>query len=222
MASKEDQFWADVPLGLGDKEPGTTWTRASSKGLVVGALRTELLLVPRPRLSVGVGRPGRAALAERLDRIRPPRVVLLGFCGGLRSSLAPGDLILGDFVIDRDGVLRLPPEEVARAAEALPWARVGGLVSVDHPADPAEKVRLGIDALGVDMESGPLCRELVARGIPFLLVRAVLDAAWEEIRPAPRHVLWAGRALACARRLGVAARALQSMAGSATARSPRE
>lgn len=170
--------------------------------LTVAALRTELVFAPRPRAAVGVGRKARAGLVRALNRWKPEGVVVIGYCGGLRAGLHPGTLILAERVVGPEGTVRVGGSILARAKALVPKAAFGPIVTIETPAEPAKKAVLGIDALGVDLESAHLVRELFRRGIPFVVARIVLDAVWEEI---PNRMLilgWALRALRCSRRLG--------------------
>jgi nucleoside phosphorylase len=181
--------------------------------LTVAALRTELLYAPRPRAALGVGKKAAPHLVEILKRKRPAGVLVVGFCGGLHAALPPGTFVLADQLVEDPGqrsALRVlvDGEFLGKAKEKLPEARVGTLVTLDRPVGPAEKACLGIDALGVDLESAHLALELSKRGIPFLVLRIVLDALWEEPPFGARRALWARRAIACARQLDRAAQAL--------------
>jgi hypothetical protein len=187
---------------------------------VAAALRTELLFAPCPRIVLGIGSRACASLTSWLDPTPPRGVLLAGFCGGLRASLAAGDLVLADRVSDAEGEVTLAPNAVAWAAALLPDAHVGSLVTVSHVAALEEKARLGLASLVVDMESAPLARELAARGVPFLTLRVVLDALWEEVPSGLGRVTWSARALTCARRLGLAARLLANAPPSAANEGP--
>jgi nucleoside phosphorylase len=176
--------------------------------VTVGALRTELLFVPGPRRALGVGQGAATRLARWLADRRPDGVLVVGFCGGLRGHLTPGALVLADRVVGEAAAIPVGEELVERARAAVPGAEVGALITAAGLVGPREKAILGIEALGVDLESAPLARELSGWGIPFLVVRVVLDALWEELPRRGQAFLWVRRALACARRLGAAARAL--------------
>ncbi len=171
--------------------------------LTVAALRTELLFAPWPRAALGMGQKARARLRRILEGERPAGVLVVGFSGAARASLPVGALVLAD---SARGV-RVPDGLLERARKALPEAEVGPVATVESPAAPAEKARLSADALAVDMESGYLAAELSSRGIPFLVVRCVLDALWEDVTSGLKF-RFARRALVCARRLGQAAGAL--------------
>ncbi len=163
--------------------------------MTVAALQTELLFVPGPKAALTMGRPARGALARLLDRRRPRAVAVVGYCGGLHADLAPGTLLLADRTLCEGDTVRVGASALARARDLLPAARVGPLVTVDRLAPPAEKVQLGLDALGVDMESFHLARELFRRQIPFLVARVVLDPLWEGIPSGIQRLRWAGRAV---------------------------
>lgn len=176
--------------------------------VTVAALRTELLFAPRPRLRVGVGEEGGGRLRGWLEQHEPTGALIVGFAGATRAALGAGTLVLADEIRgDGSGSLPLDPVLVARARDALRGAPVGPVASVPKLAGPAEKARLGLEVLAVDMESAALGRELARRGIPFLVVRAILDELWEDVSGFP--ICWVGRALACARALSRAAAVLR-------------
>lgn len=174
--------------------------------VTVAALRTELLFAPRPRLRVGAGAQAGVQLRAWLEAHPPGKALVIGFCGATRASLGAGTVLLAEKILCQGAEIPLDRALVARAREALPDAVAGAIATVAGPADPVEKARLGSEALAVDMESACLGRELVRQGIPFLIVRIVLDELWEDVSEFP--IRWAGRALACSRSLGHAAAAL--------------
>ncbi|MGD9840843.1 MAG: hypothetical protein AB7U87_03980 [Candidatus Bipolaricaulis sp.] len=175
--------------------------------LTVAALGTELLFAPRPQLRAGVGAGGRGRVGAWLSEHRPAGAVIIGFSGATHASLGAGSLVLVEGIVS-DGRDPIPLDRalIVRAQRALPGATVGAVATVAQPADPAEKARLGLDALAVDMESAHLAEEFAGRGIPFLVVRVILDELWEDVSQFP--VRWTGRAVAAARKLGQAASAL--------------
>lgn len=170
--------------------------------LTVAALRTELLFVGGPKAAVGVGARSRSGLVRVVERWRPRGVAVVGYCGGLRADLPPGAVVLADRVKGPAGTVRVGARVLVRARDLLPGAEVGPMVTVARPASPAEKVALGAEVLGVDLESAHLAEELFRRGIPFLVARVVLDSLWEEVPQGLRAARWAGRALRCSWTLG--------------------
>ena len=179
--------------------------------VAAAALWTELLFVRGLiRVRTGVGPRAAERLSRALERLRPRGAVILGFCGATHAYLVPGTIVLATSVRHDGEELGVTPELVARAREKLPDAELGALTTSDGIADPATKARLSLDSVAADMESFHLARELRARGIPFLVVRCVLDALWEDLSRAPK-ARWAARALACARKLGTATEVLASV-----------
>ncbi len=176
--------------------------------VTVAALGTELLFAPRPRLRVGMGAQAGDRLGAWLNEHELEGALVIGFSGATRAGLGAGTVLLAAEILgDGSDPIPLDPALVAKARGALPDAAVGAVATVARPADPVEKARLGVDALAVDMESAHLAREFADRGMPFLIVRIVLDELWEDA--SGFHIRWAGRALACSRRLGQAAAALR-------------
>lgn len=168
---------------------------------VLAALRTELLFVRAPRERLGVGGHRWPSVAARFRRQPPSAVVLIGFSGGLRADLAPGDVVLASEVLG-DGPCRPRKALLERGHAALPEAKLGPVCTVGNILKAQDKARLGVKALVADMESARVVPELDAMGIPWLVMRVVLDALWEDLPQGIGQARWAARALACAKRLG--------------------
>ncbi|MBX5467935.1 MAG: hypothetical protein K6U14_10675 [Firmicutes bacterium] len=120
----------------------------------------------------GMG-PERGAEGARraLARWRPTWVIGLGFCGGLHPPAAVGSWAYPAAVVTEEGtVLALTP---------LPGHPAQGrMVSVARPVvSPAGKAALyaATGALWVDQEGFAWARACQAVGVPFTLVRWVLD-----------------------------------------------
>lgn len=125
-----------------------------------------------------------SACSYLFSHFSPAFCLHVGYCGGAEPKDAPGDLLIAETVVDaRSGErIEVAPglteraEAVARERELR--ARRGTLVTVEKVVEnPHEKAFAGTQhsAAGIDMESAALaiaCRE---RGIPWLVVRAVLD-----------------------------------------------
>jgi adenosylhomocysteine nucleosidase len=144
----------------------------------------------------GIGH-GRAADAARhaFDHLPAPELVIgTGVVGALSSGLKPGDLVLSDRVlaIASDGrpadAFAIDDTHLRGARRSLAMARIEystGAILTAHRvlATGAEKRRAkeSTGAIAVDMESAALAAEAVARGIPFLALRAVLDEVDDEV-----------------------------------------
>ncbi len=169
--------------------------------IVLAALRTELLFVRGPRACVGLAASRWSEVAVRLRGRRPVAALVVGFAGGLRAELQPGTLVVASEVQGEGGLCALPAL-VDLARTALPEALVGPVHTTAELAALADKARLGVDALAVDMETAWVARALEEMEIPWLAVRVILDALWESLPQGRAHLRWAPRAVSCARRLG--------------------
>jgi adenosylhomocysteine nucleosidase len=122
-------------------------------------------------------------------------VISAGVAGALSEGLRPGDLVVADRLMlgGRESssaahILPLDPGQVRAAEQALRAAGLrfatgamltAGRVLADGAAKRVAKEQSG--AIAVDMESAVLGLEAAAHGMPFVCVRAVLDAIDDEI-----------------------------------------
>jgi adenosylhomocysteine nucleosidase len=172
-----------------------------------------------------------AGLAALLAAVRPRRLLVIGVAGGLTPGLAEGTLVAARRVVAGDGSAMPRDPDAAWLAAALAGGAVGGvIVAADRiVADPAARQAVLQEALPaaalagmpagmpaaiatVDLESAAYARVAAAWSLPYLVVRAVLDPAGEELpldfeacrdgsgRVSNRRVLW--RALGRPRSLG--------------------
>lgn len=157
----------DLPLSPGRFTAGT-WD-----GLPLLLLRT----------GIGVLATGRA-LRYLLERSAPGFALQVGYAGATVPELQPGDLVIATTLIDAARGLSFPvePELVAladllRQQVGLPGG-CGSLVTVAQPAlTPQEKAAIGRDhqVPALEMESAVFAEVCRAAGLPFLVVRAILD-----------------------------------------------
>ena len=123
-------------------------------------------------------------LLQVLQEFAPQFCLHVGYGGAAHAALRPGDLVVATTLID--ACLRLSlgvaPELVQKAENLRRQAglpgRTGALVTLDRVArSPEEKAGHGREhrAVAVDMESATLGRVCRAAGVPFLVVRAILD-----------------------------------------------
>jgi adenosylhomocysteine nucleosidase len=124
------------------------------------------------------------ALRQVLPEFAPQFCLHLGYGGAAHPELRPGDLVVATTLIDACQRLSLgvSPELVEKAEKLRRQAglpgRTGALVTLDRAArSPEEKAGHGRkhQAVAVDMESATLARVCRAAGVPFLVVRAILD-----------------------------------------------
>ncbi len=148
-------------------------------------------------LRAGVG-PEKAArnLAEALDRIRPDRILVVGYAGALDPGLELGSLV----AVTRAIGFSLDPEDpdwdrvrveetfelddvhaLVRAAEAAGIGATAGiaLTSPHVLGNPAHKESLfrSLHASIVDMETAALARVAAGAGVRLACIRAVSDEA---------------------------------------------
>lgn len=114
---------------------------------------------------------------------KPDLVISSGLAGALKEGLKPGDLIVpikartlrNDANADSDSVLR----ERAIQRGALP---IETLITVDRIVPTAEeKARLAFFGEAVDMESAIIMSHFAAATVPVLTIRAISDAANEDL-----------------------------------------
>ena len=122
-------------------------------------------------------------------------LIATGFSGGIDSRIRRGDLFLARLVRHRGEEIRVDPELLQRARSALGGGsvelHVGPCESVDHVLQPDEKRALVADGVAaIDMESGPLARWAVNRGIPFLALRAILDPVGADLPFSADRPFW--------------------------------
>ena len=190
-------------------------------------------------VETGMG-PARArAAAEAAPEAA--RFLAFGCAGGLVPGLAPGDLVAADALIVLDAAGRPGERLSADAAPLAAWTGPRGVaitvgavatspVVLATPAEKAAAAACG--AVAVDMESAAVAAVARARGIPCTALRAIVDAAADDLalggelidpatgrirvaravaRLAPRPWLWP-RAAELARRRQVCERALAAVA----------
>lgn len=173
-------------------------------GIIVG-LRVEARIVephlaaalaPSPSLPVacsGANAAHAAALAQALIDGGADSLISFGIAGGLDPGLKPGNVVIGDCIsLPGGGGIVADTAWVARLHDALASridVIVGGVAGADAAVlSVADKAALHLSsgALAVDMESHAVARIAAATGRPFLVVRAIADAATVEL---PRAVL---------------------------------
>lgn len=150
-------------------------------------LVTKGTYLQRPMMLVrsGVGREAmRATMTHLLSSHRPEVIVHTGYCGAASPALAPGDLIIAEGIVDSfnqkrvacDGDLVTKAKRILR--ERSMRGSAGDIVTVKGiAASPHDKAYLATQhsSIGVDMESSELAAACEDAGIPFVVVRAVLD-----------------------------------------------
>ena len=121
------------------------------------------------------------AARDLVERGRVRGLVTLGFAGALADSLAPGEIVIADQVLDQQSGARF-----ACDGELFPMggARRGNLLSVSSVITAAaEKRRLAREwgAVAADMESAGVARAAAQAGVPFCAIKAITDTSGQSI-----------------------------------------
>jgi adenosylhomocysteine nucleosidase len=121
-------------------------------------------------------------------------VIGTGVVGALSGELKPGDLILADRIFasraEGEGAAQVATFDDAHlraigkslSAAGLNYT-TGAILTTDRVLTTGEKrgAKNSTDAIAVDMESSAIAVEAAARGLPFVVLRAVLDEVDDEV-----------------------------------------
>lgn len=142
----------------------------------------QRLAASRPGVSVlivGIGRRNaESSLRRFLEENSPLLVLTCGFAGGLRPDLKVGEVIF------EPGDGPAAPSASCRDKLAGAGARPARFLGVDHMVTTAaekQKLREATGADAVEMESAAIHGVCRARGIACVTVRAISDAAAEDL-----------------------------------------
>ena len=144
----------------------------------------------------GIGKRRAAETARRAFESMPTAELVIGtgVVGALSGELRPGDLILADRIF-ASGAKGESTAQVAVSSDAhrrvigksLSAAglnyKTGAILTTDRVLTTDEKrgAKNSTDAIVVDMESSAIAVEAAARGLPFVVLRAVLDEVDDEV-----------------------------------------
>ena len=133
---------------------------------------------------VGIGRAAGEQVASLLDAAPCRLLVSLGYAGALDPHLDTGDLVVGSAYLHGLYPVVQGASQATRAAMLLRRSGLsvlkGAVLTADEPLlTPRAKrrARYGSRALVVDMEGRWIADAAVSRDVPFIGIRAVLDAA---------------------------------------------
>ncbi|MBV9739579.1 MAG: phosphorylase [Hyphomicrobiales bacterium] len=153
--------------------------------LVISGLKREARIFERPGVLSICGSAD--TLRSRLGQTAAlplELVVSFGICGALDPKLRSGDLVVGSEVVSRgerlasdQGLSRGVQRCLSEAGERVVIGRVASVVAPVLSVEAKAALRLATDALVVDMESEMAASFANARGLPFLILRAVSDTA---------------------------------------------
>jgi adenosylhomocysteine nucleosidase len=166
--------------------------RTLAKGPIAAG---ELIHLPGDALLLlsGIGANRARLAAQTLLKNGATALVSWGFAGGLDPGLSPGSLILSESILAKDQSLYCvdPVWRESLCNRLKPHVDLHGGILAESPvvlASCAEKIALfqRTGARAVDMESASIALVAKEAGVPFLVIRAISDAAKVSI---PRSAL---------------------------------
>jgi hopanoid-associated phosphorylase len=158
--------------------------------LAVTGLRREARIVESPLIRTISGGGDGVSLKRQLDAaLREPvkGIVSFGVAGALASALQPGDCVLASQIVDNGETFMCETSWLRDAARRMPDAQIGAIAgSATILSTAAQKSELyrKTGAIAADMESQLVARAARARGLPFLAIRTISDAADRALPPA--------------------------------------
>lgn len=156
----------------------------------------------------GMGAAAALKVAEKLlKQLSPGALLSIGFGGALTPDLRVGDLVVGEALYrvgHAGGLEEVPPppaflelEPLLTSLRAARLRACTGALLAPPALMPKQLLLTAVTGLTnpiVDLESAPLAELAAARGLPFLALRAVSDAAEEEMPPFIAQAVAASRA----------------------------
>jgi hopanoid-associated phosphorylase len=198
---EQDAFSATGAALASGVNPGSG-PRMDPRSAAAGAAHRPVIAVAGMAFEAKIARgPGVeavfAARADLLERVLSEAlargcsgVISFGTAGGLAPELEPGTLIIADAISGPFGRLVTDLDWSARLIDAFagsPLAQrvhygsmTGVSVAVTSAQQKASLFR-ATGALAVDMESHVAGAIATARGLPFVVCRAVVDPAWRSL-----------------------------------------
>lgn len=168
--------------------------------LICAATSLEVALLPPGTPGARVVRLGlRPDYQERLRphfSPRPGALLSFGFAAGLAPELAPGALLLPHTVRNLSGrafaVTTAWRASVAAALGSRATVESGDIIQHNHVVSTLAGKRAlhaATGAVALDMESAALAEIAARAGMRFLVLRVVVDAAYEVMPPALVQIL---------------------------------
>jgi adenosylhomocysteine nucleosidase len=165
------------------------------KGLSGFRIRTERGEVAFVATGIGMIRSRTIARLALSALPETELVIGTGVAGALSGGLRPGDIVIADRALKAredtahpEQVVPVDPAIVAFCEDTLHRAGLesstGAILSSSRVVPNASAKRAAKQhsgAIAVDMESAAIALEAVARGVPFAIVRTVIDSLEDEV-----------------------------------------
>lgn len=158
--------------------------------LAVTGLAREARIVAGPGIEVVTGAGNAQLLSEKLNRSIAKGVcgvISIGIAGGLAPSLKPGDCVVASEVAVPHGeCFQTDAAWTKRMIARLPHGMIARVTGADTIIGIAGKAALyrATSAFTIDMESHITAELAAERGVPFVVLRVVSDAADSDLPPA--------------------------------------
>lgn len=133
---------------------------------------------------VGGGTPeGAADAAFQLVEQGANALVSFGFAGGLDPALRPGALVIPTAILSEGQLYAAEPALAERFGGLTGHRLVAGTLAATD-ATTKRQLHAETRAHAIDLESGSVARVALAHNLPFVVVRAISDAADRDLPPA--------------------------------------
>ncbi|MGO9459075.1 MAG: phosphorylase [Rhodomicrobium sp.] len=154
--------------------------------LVAAGMDFEARVAQGPGVTVVYGQNRRKYREDLHRHVREGvrGLISFGVAGGLSPSLRPGEIIVATAVITRSGAFPTCPEWSKSLLKSIPHALhlpVFGSEAAVMTAVEKAALWSTAGAAAVDMESGPVAEVAAEYGLPYTVLRAVLDPAHRAI-----------------------------------------
>ncbi len=154
--------------------------------LVAAGMDFEASLARGPSTAVVFGQNRRKFREDLQDHARRGvrGIISFGIAGGVCPDFKPGDVIVASAVITAAGIFHTSPDWSNSLLQSLPGARHMPVFGAEGPVLGAlEKEALwrNTGAVAVDMESGPAAEIAARYGLPYAILRVVLDPAHRTV-----------------------------------------
>jgi adenosylhomocysteine nucleosidase len=146
----------------------------ASAGSDAGFLRGAVGRVEVVAATTGIGTRAAARAVERLlDAAAVDHLVVVGVAGGIGPSVAVGDLVVPERVLDLATGAEHRPARIGDVAPRGTLATSDALLT--DPAEAARLERRGV--IAIDMETAAIAAVCARRGCPWSVFRAISDRA---------------------------------------------
>lgn len=153
-------------------------------GIITGVRTEQRALAPilgadnSPLVRLSGARPARARSGvEALIEAGVDGILSFGTAGALNSDLQPGAMVIGESVLGPDGTsYACDPAWVKAMSDALDIQPVG-VSGAEHVMGTNAKAKMFVDTarVAIDMESHIIAKLACEAGVPFAILRAIVD-----------------------------------------------